>query len=113
MREELRRMKENGFSKDKSRGQGPTADKDMELFKVKEGLKNLKAENEKLEASWTEVKNQNAALRKDLHELQQMDHRLRWEVRRLNRELDNLMKKEKNNNVRVEESTDCIKGQCK
>jgi len=106
MRQELRRMKENDFAKEKSRGHGSYADKDMELSKMKESLKNLKAENEKLVAPLAMAKNENATLRKDLHELQQVDHRLRWEVRRLNKELDNLMKKEKNNNVR-EESTAC------
>merc|ERR1719341_2048731 len=94
MREELRWMKINGFA----RGRG-AANTDVELVKMKEGLNHLKAENEKLKTSWPTVMSENATLRKELQELQQVEHRLRLEVGRLKTELDNV-KKKNNNNVR-------------
>jgi len=95
MREELRQMKVNGFSK----GRGAAA-ADLELVKMKEGLINLNAENKKFKTSWAIVKEENATLRKDLQELQQVEHRLRWEVGRLKNELDNVKKENNNNSVR-------------
>ena len=94
MREELRWMKINSFA----RGRG-AANTDVELVKMKESLNHLKAENETLKTSWPMVMSENATLRKELQELQQVEHRLRWEVGTLKTELSNV-KKENNNNVR-------------
>ena len=95
MREELARMKIYGFAK----CPGTAANTDVELLKMKEDLNNLKVEKEKFKTFWTMVKNENATLRKDQEELQQVEHSLRREVASLKTELDNV-RKENNNNVR-------------
>ena len=96
MREEVRWMKLNGCARCHY---GAAINTDMELFKMKESLTNLKAENQKVKTSWAVVEDEKATLKRDLHELQQAEDRLRWEVRRLKWELDTV-RKENNNNVR-------------
>ena len=93
-------------------GRAEIAEMRRELSKMKEGddaypglverLSNLKVENQKFKTACSMMKNDHETLKRELHELQKVNHKQSWEVRRLQAELD-FVKKENNNNNNVNE----------
>ena len=104
-------------------GRAEIAEMRRELSKMKEGdnvypglverLSNLKVENQKFKTACSMMKNDNETLKKELHELQRVNHKQSWEVHRLQAELDFVKKENNNNNVNEQAQTSACPNQLK